>query len=98
MCGNGRSQARPTTHPPDRTAARFLDGKGISFEVRRVMTAVGLRGAGHRFGCGAGFTRRLVSEWFGVRRGRFARLSSGRPARPSRPSNMPLPVKYWRLI
>jgi len=37
----GYAPACPTTHPPDRTAARFLDGKGISFAVRRVMTAVG---------------------------------------------------------
>jgi hypothetical protein len=32
---------------------------------RRVNSTVGLRGAGWRFGCGAGFTRRLVGTGIG---------------------------------
>jgi hypothetical protein len=40
LAGNGRAPARPTTHPADRTAARFWMGKGLSFAVWRVITAV----------------------------------------------------------
>jgi hypothetical protein len=42
-----------------------------------------LRGAGWCFGCGAEFTGRLVSGWFGVRRGRFDKHCSDRQQHPT---------------
>jgi hypothetical protein len=67
----------------DRFARKIVQFLMLSFAARsrRLMRPVGLRGAGCRFECGTGFTERLVSEWFGVRCGRFAKLNPGRRER-----------------
>lgn len=58
LAGNGRASARPTIHPPDRTAAQLLDGKGPGFAVRRVIPTLVGHTIDHRFS----YARRTVLE------------------------------------